>query len=219
VTLQRKSRLDKELGLEKVRPLNKEQKDYLELIHSSIILFCKGAPGSGKSYLAICYACEQLLQEKTSKIIIVRPVVEAGSQRMGFMPGSAREKMDPYLGGVFEVLHKYFLPKQIKEMEQSKVIEVVPLAFARGRTFTECVLIAEECQNCTLSEMKMLLTRLGNNCKMLINGDTDQCDLVGQESGLEYCIKRLRNIDGINSFEMFFSVRHDLVNRILERLK
>jgi phosphate starvation-inducible PhoH-like protein len=218
VSLQRKSRLDRELGLMRIRPLNKEQKDYLELIETSVILFCTGVAGSGKSFVALSYACEQLIQEKIDKIVIVRPAVDAG-ESLGFLPGNMREKMDPYLGHVFEVLGRYFLPKDIKEMEKDKIIEIVPLAFMRGRTFSRAIVFADEIQNASISQIKMLLTRLGNDCKMLINGDTTQCDLVGRDSGLEHCIRKLRGIDGINSFEMYFSVRHDLVNRILERLK
>lgn len=177
-----------------VKPLNYIQETYLNAIKTSDITFGIGSAGTGKTYVAASYAASELFHRKVERIILTRPNVETG-RGLGFLPGTLEEKYEPYLEPFHDVftrsLGKGFYEYAIK----SKTIEPRPLGFMRGATFDNCIVLADEMQNATKTELKMMLSRIGRNCKMIISGDTDQCDI--DDSGLQDAVNRLEHIDGI----------------------
>lgn len=177
-----------------VKPLNYIQETYLNAIKTSDITFGIGSAGTGKTYVAASYAASELFHRKVERIILTRPNVETG-RGLGFLPGTLEEKYEPYLEPFHDVftrsLGKGFYEYAIK----SKTIEPRPLGFMRGATFDNCIVLADEMQNATKTELKMMLSRIGRNCKMVISGDTDQCDI--DDSGLQDAVNRLEHIDGI----------------------
>lgn len=178
-----------------VMPMNEAQAEYLEALTKNEIVFAKGSAGTGKTYIATSYASELLYYKKINKIIITRPNVEAGPT-LGHLPGELDEKympyLVPYLDTFYEKLGKPFTDYALK----SKAIEPIPIGFLRGRSFKNCLVIADEMQNSTPSQIKLLLSRIGTNCKMIIDGDLNQCDIKGL-SGLEDAEKRLKDVRGI----------------------
>lgn len=177
-----------------VKPLNYIQETYLNAIKTSDITFGIGSAGTGKTYVAASYAASELFHRRVERIILTRPNVETG-RGLGFLPGTLEEKYEPYLEPFHDVftrsLGKGFYEYAIK----SKTIEPRPLGFMRGATFDNCIVLADEMQNATKTELKMMLSRIGRNCKMIISGDTDQCDI--DDSGLQDAVNRLEHIDGI----------------------
>ena len=177
-----------------VKPLNYIQETYLNAIKTSEITFGIGSAGTGKTYVAASYAASELFHRRVERIILTRPNVETG-RGLGFLPGTLEEKYEPYLEPFHDVftrsLGKGFYEYAIK----SKTIEPRPLGFMRGATFDNCIVLADEMQNATKTELKMMLSRIGRNCKMIISGDTDQCDI--DDSGLQDAVNRLEHIDGI----------------------
>lgn len=177
-----------------VKPLNYIQETYLNCIKTSEVVFGVGSAGTGKTYVAASYAASELFHRRIEKIILTRPNVETG-RGLGFLPGTLEEKYEPYLEPFHDVftrsLGKGFYEYAIK----SKTIEPRPLGFMRGATFDNCVVLADEMQNATKTELKMMLSRIGRNCKMIISGDTDQCDI--SDSGLQDAVDRLEHIQGI----------------------
>ena len=181
------------------------------------MVFGVGPAGTGKTYLAVAMAASALLAKKVSRIILVRPAVEAG-ERLGFLPGTLQEKVDPYLRPLYDALYDLLEQDRVDKMLERNVIEVAPLAFMRGRTLNDAFIIMDEAQNTSSEQMKMFLTRLGNNSKAVITGDVTQIDLPNpKKSGLVEAIEILKGVDGIQfcHFEDGDVVRHHLVQRVI----
>ncbi len=200
-----------------VQPRSLNQRHYVEAIEQGDMVFGIGPAGTGKTYLAVAMAASALLAKKVSRIVLVRPAVEAG-ERLGFLPGSLQEKVDPYLRPLYDALYDLLEPERVDKMLERNVIEVAPLAFMRGRTLNDAFIIMDEAQNTTSEQMKMFLTRLGNNAKAVITGDVTQIDLPNpRKSGLIEAMNILDGVDGIRfvRFEDGDVVRHHLVQRII----
>jgi phosphate starvation-inducible protein PhoH and related proteins len=200
-----------------VQPRSLNQRRYVEAIEQSDMVFGVGPAGTGKTYLAVAMAASWLLAKKVSRIVLVRPAVEAG-ERLGFLPGTLQEKVDPYLRPLYDALYDLIEPERVDKMLERNVIEVAPLAFMRGRTLNDAFIIMDEAQNTTSEQMKMFLTRLGNNAKAVITGDITQIDLPNpRKSGLLEAIDILTGVDGIQfvHFQDGDVVRHHLVQRII----
>ena len=200
-----------------VQPRSINQRCYVEAIEQNDMTFGIGPAGTGKTYLAVAMAAAALLAKKVSRIILVRPAVEAG-ERLGFLPGSLQEKIDPYLRPLYDALYDLLEPERVDKMIERNIIEMAPLAFMRGRTLNDAFIIMDEAQNTTSEQMKMFLTRLGNNSKAVITGDVTQIDLPNpRRSGLVEAINILSGTDGIQfiHFEEGDVVRHHLVQRII----
>lgn len=200
-----------------IRPKTDGQKRYAEAMFSNDLTFCIGPAGTGKTYLAVACAASLLKQGAAKRIVLARPAVEAG-ERLGFLPGDMQAKVNPYLRPLFDALHDMMDFEQVKRFMVNDVIEVIPLAFMRGRTLNDSVIILDEAQNTTPSQMLMFLTRLGHNSKMIVTGDTTQIDLPGNVgSGLIDAVSKLRGIKGIATVELEREdiVRHRLVQNIV----
>jgi len=200
-----------------VQPRSTNQRKYVEAIESNDMVFGLGPAGTGKTYLAVAMAVSALLAKKVSRIILVRPAVEAG-ERLGFLPGSLQEKVDPYMRPLYDALYDLIDPIKVDKMLETNVIEIAPLAFMRGRTLSEAFIIMDEAQNTTNEQMKMFLTRLGNASKAVITGDLTQIDLPNpKKSGLLEALHVLDGVEGIKfcHFEDVDVVRHQLVQRIV----
>ncbi|MGI6572700.1 MAG: PhoH family protein [Fermentimonas sp.] len=194
------------------------QKRLVEEFDKNDMVFAIGPAGSGKTYTAIALAVRALKRKSIRKIILSRPAVEAG-EKLGFLPGDMREKIDPYLQPLYDALEDMIPPMKLKEYLENNVIQIAPLAFMRGRTLNDAVIILDEAQNTTKPQIKMFLTRLGLNGKMIITGDITQIDLPpSQQSGLIHAMRVLRGIKGISTVEFNKKdiVRHQLVQRIVE---
>ena len=200
-----------------VQPRSPNQKKYVEAIEAHDMTFGIGPAGTGKTYLAVAMAVSALLAKKVSRIILVRPAVEAG-ERLGFLPGSLQEKVDPYLRPLYDALYDLLDQEKVDKLLERNVIEVAPLAFMRGRTLSDAFIIMDEAQNTTTEQMKMFVTRLGNNSKAVITGDLTQTDLPNpKKSGLLEALHVLDGVEGIRfcHFEDVDVVRHHLVQRIV----
>lgn len=176
--------------------------------------------GSGKSYISTYVAIEKLLKKEINKIILTRPVVEAG-ENLGFLPGTLEEKISPYLRPLLDCIEAHIGVAKMKELVEEGLIEFAPLAYLRGRTFNNCVVILDEAQNTTVTQMKMFLTRLGDNCTMIVDGDLFQSDLSMNMNGLKWVHTRLKNIDdaiGIVEFSKRDIVRHPLIEKMITAL-
>ncbi len=200
-----------------VNPRSPNQRKYVEAIEQSDMTFGLGPAGTGKTYLAVAMAVSALLAKKVSRIILVRPAVEAG-EKLGFLPGSLQEKVDPYLRPLYDALYDLVDPIKIDKMLETNVIEIAPLAFMRGRTLNDAFIIMDEAQNSATEQRKMFVTRLGNNSKAVITGDLTQTDLPNpKKSGLLEALQVLDGVEGIRfcHFEDVDVVRHHLVQRIV----
>ena len=200
-----------------VRARNAAQNHYLQMLKRHELVFAEGPAGTGKTWLAVGYAVSLLEQGIVERLILSRPAVEAG-ERLGFLPGDMREKVDPYLRPIFDGLHDFMEGRHVERGLQTGMIEVAPLAFMRGRTLTNACVLLDEAQNATAMQMKMFLTRLGEGSRMIVNGDTTQTDLPsGQQSGLREAIQLTRDVEGVGHvrFAEGDVVRHDLVRRIV----
>ncbi len=183
------------------------------------VIFATGVAGTGKTYLSVAYAVTLLRQEKIEKIILTRPAVEAG-ESLGFLPGDMKEKVDPYLRPLYDALYDMLGIETVEKYIERQIIEIAPLAFMRGRTLNDAVVILDEAQNSTRAQMKMFLTRMGKNTKMMINGDITQIDLIKkQDSGLMEACAILQNIPEIAIVELATEdvVRNPIVQKIIER--
>ena len=201
-----------------VKPRGKHQCDYVRGIHQHDINFGIGPAGTGKTYLAVACAVEALLKEEVSRILLVRPAVEAG-EKLGFLPGDLAQKIDPYLRPLYDALYEMLGFEKVSRLIEKNVIEVAPLAYMRGRTLNNSFIILDESQNTTCSQMKMFLTRIGFGSTAVITGDVTQIDLPkGERSGLIHVSKVLEGINeiGFTYFEATDVVRHRLVQRIVE---
>jgi phosphate starvation-inducible PhoH-like protein len=194
-----------------VQPRSPNQRKYVEAIESSDMTFGLGPAGTGKTYLAVAMAVSALMAKKVSRIILVRPAVEAG-ERLGFLPGSLQEKVDPYLRPLYDALYDLLDQEKVDKLLERNVIEVAPLAFMRGRTLSDAFIIMDEAQNTTMEQMKMFVTRLGNNSKAVITGLPNP-----KKSGLLEALNVLSGVEGIRfcHFEDVDVVRHHLVQRIV----
>jgi phosphate starvation-inducible PhoH-like protein len=200
-----------------VQPRSLNQRKYVEAIEQNDMVFGVGPAGTGKTYLAVAMGVAAMNAKKVSRIVLVRPAVEAG-EKLGFLPGSLQEKVDPYLRPLYDALYDLLDPEKVDKMLEKNVIEVAPLAFMRGRTLNDAFIIMDEAQNTTIEQMKMFLTRMGNNSKAVITGDITQIDLPNpRKSGLIDAINVLEGVEGISfcHFEDSDVVRHALVQRIV----
>ena len=201
----------------RIKPRTRGQAVYVDAIRNHDLTFAKGPAGCGKTYLAVAMAVEALRASQVRKIVLVRPAVEAG-ESLGFLPGDLRAKLNPYLRPLMDALGEMVDYDQAREFMEQDVIEVIPLAYMRGRTLNDAFIILDEAQNTTVAQMKMFLTRMGENSKMVVSGDTTQLDLPrGVTSGLKDAIWRLGKIDGIGLVKLSASdiVRHKLVQEIV----
>jgi phosphate starvation-inducible PhoH-like protein len=201
-----------------VRARNAAQNVYLKALKTNELVFAEGPAGTGKTYLAVAYAAQCLERGLVDRIVLSRPAVEAG-ERLGFLPGDMREKVDPYLRPLYDALYDVLPPEKVELDLATGVIEIAPLAFMRGRTLSHAFVILDEAQNTTSMQMKMFLTRIGEGSKMAVTGDPSQIDLpAGQRSGLEQAVGLLRGVKGIEAvrFDAGDVVRRDLVARIVE---
>lgn len=201
-----------------VRPRTLGQKHYLDAIKNNTIVLGIGPAGTGKTYLAVAMAVKAFREHKVKKIILTRPAVEAG-EKLGFLPGDMQDKVDPYLRPLYDALFDMFGADRFAQYMEKGIIEVAPLAYMRGRTLDEAFIILDEAQNTTSEQIKMFLTRLGNESRMVITGDITQIDLPdARKSGLVEAVKILRGIDDINihRFTEKDVVRHKLVQDIIK---
>jgi phosphate starvation-inducible PhoH-like protein len=201
-----------------VRPKTANQQAYLDGIRDHDLVFAIGPAGTGKTYLAVAAAVHLLKEGRVKKIVLARPAVEAG-EKLGFLPGDLRDKVNPYLRPLFDALHDMMDFPTIRRFMENDVVEVVPLAFMRGRTLNSSVIILDEAQNATRGQMKMFLTRLGHGGKMVVTGDVTQIDLEDPaDCGLIDAAHKLRQTPGVAMVNLDKSdvVRHDLVQRIIE---
>ena len=196
----------------------KNQQKLVKDFETNDLLFAIGPAGSGKTYTAIALAVRSLKNKEIKKIILSRPAVEAG-EKLGFLPGDMKEKIDPYLQPLYDALQDMITPLKLKEYMENGTIQIAPLAFMRGRTLSDAVVILDEAQNTTTMQIKMFLTRMGLNTKMIVTGDMTQIDLpYSQKSGLKDALEVLKNVKGIAKveFDVKDIVRHKLVQRIVE---
>jgi phosphate starvation-inducible PhoH-like protein len=203
-----------------LKPRTENQKNYIKAVIENSITFCQGVAGSGKTHIAIGVALEHLLENKIKKIIITRPVVESG-ERIGYLPGTAEEKLHPYLLPILdEIIH--FIPmSHYASLKLNNKIEIVPLGLMRGRNFHNSFIVADECQNASYDQLKMLLTRIGNDSKMVLTGDISQSDLNrNMRGGFSELSNILHGIPGISCCKLFNSdiVRNPIIGKILDIL-
>ena len=204
-------------GRRTVQPKSINQRRYLEAIEKYDMVFGIGPAGTGKTYLAVAMAISALLAKRVNRIILARPAVEAG-ERLGFLPGTLQEKVDPYLRPLYDALYDMLEPEKVDRYLEKNVIEIAPIAFMRGRTLNDSFVILDEAQNTTSEQMKMFVTRLGFNSKAVITGDVTQIDLPNyRRSGLLEALDILKNVDGLSFiwFDESDVVRHQLVQRII----
>ena len=204
-------------GIKSVYPKNRKQAALIDSIYANDITFGLGPAGTGKTYIAVALALKMLLSHTVRKLILTRPVVEAG-ESLGFLPGDLVQKINPYLRPLFDIMETLLPADVLRGMEESNTIEVAPLAYMRGRTLHNAVVILDEAQNTTKEQMKMFLTRMGEGSKLIITGDPSQSDIRGRsESGLVHAVSLIRTIDGIGTVEFSADevVRHSLVQKII----
>lgn len=200
-----------------VTPKTEGQAAYIDAIRNHDLTFCLGPAGTGKTYLAVAVCVSMLKAREIRRVVLVRPAVEAG-EKLGFLPGDMQAKVNPYLRPLFDAMHDMMTFDQIKRFMENDVIEVIPLAFMRGRTLNHSAVILDEAQNATPAQMLMFLTRLGQQSKMIVTGDASQTDLPdGQVSGVVDAVRRLRGINNVAVVELERTdiVRHRLVQQIV----
>ena len=205
-------------GRRTVQPKSLNQRRYLDAIEQHDMVFGIGPAGTGKTYLAVAMAISALLAKRVNRIILARPAVEAG-ERLGFLPGTLQEKIDPYLRPLYDALYDMLEPEKVDRYLEKNVIEIAPIAFMRGRTLNDSFVILDEAQNTTSEQMKMFVTRLGFNSKAVITGDVTQIDLPSaRRSGLLEAVDILKGVEGLSFvyFDQADVVRHHLVQRIIQ---
>ena len=203
----------------RLKPRTENQKEYIRTIAENHITFCQGVAGSGKTHIAIGMALEYLLENKVKKIVITRPVVESG-EKIGYLPGTAEEKLHPYLLPLLDEVNHFITSAHYATLKINNKIEIVPLGLMRGRNFHDSFIVADECQNASYDQLKMLLTRLGNGSKMVLTGDISQSDLNRHQQGGFYTMtKILTDIEGIgiSYLDMKDIIRNPIIGTILSR--
>ncbi len=201
-----------------VRPRTSGQKDYIDSLRDNDVVFSVGPAGTGKTYLAVCYAVAMLKASKISRILLVRPAVEAG-ESLGFLPGDLREKVEPYVRPLYDAFYDLFSPEKFMRYLEKNVVEIAPLAYMRGRTLNDSFIILDEAQNTTPEQMKMFLTRLGFGSRVVVTGDITQIDLPpGKQSGLIKVMDILQGIEGIRFLTLTNQdvVRHRIVQDVVK---
>ena len=203
-----------------LKPKTENQEYYIRAMAESHITICAGPAGSGKTAVCVGLACEYLLQRKVEKIVITRPVVEAG-KGIGYLPGGFNEKIQPYVVPIVEEMSSYLGREGFESLKDSGVIEICPLEFMRGRNFHGSFIVLDEAQNATFEQIKMFMTRIGRRSKAVINGDPLQSDLpYRMQGGMDYCMDKLEDLQGVSICELDSSdiVRHDIISKVLTRL-
>jgi phosphate starvation-inducible PhoH-like protein len=201
-----------------IKPKTPNQKKFIESVKANDVVFAVGPAGTGKTYIAVALAVRALKNKEIKRIIITRPAVEAG-ENLGFLPGDLQEKIDPYLRPVYDALDDMIPSEKLKYYRENRVIEIAPLAYMRGRTLSNAFILLDEAQNTTPMQIKMFLTRLGQNSKLIINGDRTQVDLKpNQKSGLDDAVSILKNVKGIGFVELNYTdvTRHPIVKEIIK---
>lgn len=213
-------------GLELFRfptPKSDRQVDYINSIRQNSITICVGCAGTGKSHLAIGAACQALWEGQIDQIIMTRPVVESsGGKGLGYLPGTVDEKLNPYMMPLVEEMRKFYPVSQIHALKQQEAIRAIPLEFMRGINFHNAIVIGDEFQNATLSQIKMFLTRMGSRTKMIMNGDMRQTDLDDRHiQGLPICIDKLHDVEGVGIIQLGSEdiVRNKLISKIMDRFE
>lgn len=204
----------------RLKPRSENQKEYIRTVAENTITFCQGLAGSGKTHIAIGMALEYLLDQKVNRIVITRPVIEAG-EKIGYLPGTAEEKLHPYLLPIIDEINHFISMSQYASLKLNNKIEVVPLGLMRGRNFHNCFIVADECQNASYEQLKMLLTRVGHESKLILTGDIGQSDLSRHlQGGFIHMINALDGIEGIGNCKLESSdiVRNPIIAKILARL-
>ncbi len=205
----------------RLKPKTVNQNEFIRTIAENTITFCQGVAGSGKTHIAVGMAIEYLLENKVNKIVITRPVVESG-EKLGFLPGTAEEKLHPYLLPILDEIAHFIPMSQYASLKTHNKIEIVPLGLMRGRNFHNCFIVADECQNASYDQLKMLLTRIGNDSKMVLTGDVSQSDLQRYlRGGFMQLISALVDVDGIGVSELNNAdiIRNPIIGKILSRLE
>ena len=205
----------------KLKPKTKNQSEYIRSIAECDVTICTGPAGSGKTSVSVGMACEYLVGNKVEKIIITRPVVETSARGLGFLPGTFSEKMHPYLVPILDEMKLYMNHTDISKHRNSGEIEICPLEYMRGRNFHNCFMILDESQNITHEQLKMFLTRIGQNSKAVVNGDVRQSDLPQNLRGaLTDCAKKLEGLEGVGIITLDETdiVRSNIISKILDRL-
>lgn len=203
------------------QPRTPMQGKLIQALSDYDVIFSYGPAGTGKTFLSVCYAVNALLNKEAAKLILTRPVVEAG-ESLGFLPGDYTQKINPYLTPLFDAINRILTPEIYAKLNAKNMIEVAPLAYMRGRTFENCIVILDEAQNATCRQMKMFLTRLGENAKLIINGDVTQIDLPYKvKSGMVEALEVLQDVPeiGIVEFKESDVVRHPVVKKIINAYK
>lgn len=209
-------------------PKNTEQEALLKTIAENTITFVRGPAGCGKSHVPIAYALQKLIQNKYEKIILVRPIVEGGGERLGWLPGEVLDKVKHYFSPMVAIMSQILGSATVKTLMSSNdgkpgdgQIQIIPIAYMRGITVSNSILLLDEAQNCTLEQMRLLLTRIGENSKFIIGGDPEQSDIAPSKNGLEACFRILQNIKGIGFTTMTEEsiVRHPLIQKMEERFR
>ena len=204
----------------RLKPRTENQKEYIRTVAENTITFCQGLAGSGKTHIAIGMALEYLLDDKVKKIIVTRPILEAG-EKIGYLPGSAEEKLHPYLLPILDEVNHFINIAQYTSLKLNNKIEIVPLGLMRGRNFHNSFIVADECQNASYQQLKMLLTRTGQSSKMVLTGDIAQSDLSRHlQGGFIGMIEALNNLPGIgcSKLEACDIVRNPIISSLLARL-
>jgi phosphate starvation-inducible PhoH-like protein len=203
-----------------LKPKTENQERYIRGMVEADITICSGPAGSGKTAVCVGLACEYLLEQKVGKIVITRPIVEAG-KGLGYLPGGFHEKVQPYIVPIIEEMSLYLGRDNFESLKDSGVVEICPLEFMRGRNFHGSFIILDEAQNATFEQIKMFMTRIGRRSKAIINGDLRQSDLSPRiQGGMEYCIDKLEGLRGVSICELDDSdiIRHGIISKILDRL-
>lgn len=204
----------------RLRPRTENQKEYIRNIAENTITFCQGLAGSGKTHIAVGMALEYLLDNKVSRIVITRPVLEAG-EKLGYLPGTAEEKLHPYLLPILDEIYHFISIAHYTSLKLNNKIEIVPLGLMRGRNFHNCFIVADECQNASYDQLKMLLTRIGDNSKIVLTGDIGQSDLPKHmRGGFLSMINVLDGLQDISISQLMHSdiIRNPIIAKILTRL-